>query len=231
MLNTFKVFLVLLIFPVFGSENEEIYSIYFDSNSAPGTKKLTHVNSKFYNHYLLNPRSDGDLRSVSGDELIVDISGIYLEKNKLLSISREEIRENSKYTLRDGYLHGVVENDSVMVALEGDSYYFLIPSKSYLFEVNSSQTVIYQGLSTNSFLILTKEENGYQSALYVSFSDQKISLSALDFEQKEFDYRKVTGKKDSSNKIPLYLLKPSKKEWDKIMGHFAVYDDYTIQQK
>jgi hypothetical protein len=126
-----------------------------------------------------------------------------------LSISRTEIRENSKYTIREGYLHGVVPNDSVMVALDGESYYFLLPQKSYLYEPNKTNPVIYKGLNLNEYVVLSKESNGYLSALYISFSGDLIQLKQLDLEQKEFDFKLIKHDKIMEGKIPVYILNPS----------------------
>ncbi len=89
MLNIFSLIGFTLLFsstPL--EEKEENYSIYFDGKSAPKTEKLASINSNLYGDYALAPRSENDLRDVAGDLLIADETGIYLEKNKLLSISR-----------------------------------------------------------------------------------------------------------------------------------------------
>lgn len=229
MSNIIRTLLIFIVLPLFGAEGEENYSVYFDLNSNPGTKQLMSIPDRYHNTYSISVQSENDLREAAGDDLIVDASGVYVEKNKLLSISREEIRENSQYTLKDGYLHGVIENDSVPVALEGESYYFLIPKKTYLYNSQSNDVVLYQGLSSRDFLIMSREDNGYFSCLYITFTEGKVQLKELDFDQTEFDYRKVSGKKVVENNLPTYILNPKKKEWEEIMLHFKVYDQYAIK--
>ena len=223
---TLRFLFLFISMQLLAQDTDEIYSVYFDIKSNPGTKKLDQINTANFNRYSLIPRNENDLRSVAGDELIVDETGIYLEKNKLLSISREEIRENSHYHITNGYLFGLIENDSVMVALDGESYYFLLPKKTYLFQTNHTKNKLYQGVLKSDYIVFSMEDNGYFSVIYISFSGDKIVLKELDFEQKNIDYRTVKNKKTTLNKIPAYILNPAKKEWEKIMQNFIAYDTY-----
>lgn len=212
-------------------EKETNYSVYFDGKSAPATKKLMGIDPKHYGSYNLLPRSENDMRNAAGDQLTLDASGIYIEKNKLLSISRTEVRENSKYTIRDGYLHGVLPNDSVMVALEEETYYFLIPKKTYLYEVGMSEALLYEGVSNGEYLILSKEDNSYYSAVYLSITSGKVALKELNFDQEVFDFRTVNHKKTTTGNIPTYILQPSASEWRQVMQYFATYDTYALIPK
>lgn len=228
----FRIGCLLIMFcalPCLAQEEETVYSVYFDLNINPGTTKLTRIAEKFHNHYTLIPRSENDLRSTAGDELVVDFSGIYIEKNKLLSISRAEIRENPKYLVKDGYLFGVIEGDSLMTALEGDDYYFLVPKRTYLYQTNSAETPLFKGINANSFLVFSEEDNGYYSVLYLQFSGQKITLMELNFDQTELDFRAVTGSKLDGYSPPVYLLNPTADEWKKIMQQFVAYDQYELR--
>ncbi len=214
----------------FSQEQEDIYSIYFNANAKPPTEKLIGIDERLHGTYNLVGKNENDMRVAAGNDLIIDHTGVYLQKNTVLSISRTEIRENSKYTIRDGYLHGVIPNDSVMVALDGESYYFLLPQKSYLYEPNKTNPVIYEGLNLNEYLVLSKESNGYLSALYISFSGEIIQLKQLDLDQKEFDFKLVKHEKIMEGKIPVYILNPSATDWKNILRYFSVYDTYSKQK-
>ena len=126
-------------------------------------------------------------------------------------------------------MHGVVEGDSLLTALEGDDYYFLVPKRTYLYQTKSAETPLYKGINSDSFLVLAEEENGYFSITYFQFSGQKIILKELNFDQSEIDFRTVTGSKVDSYNPPLYLLNPNKEEWQKIMQQMAVYDTYIVK--
>ncbi len=228
MLKSLTLLLSILSVTVYGQDSLGIYSVYFNRNANPGTEKLKGIDATHYHNYTLVGRDEFDMRVSSGDELVVDATGIYLEKNRLLSISRTEIRENPAYTLRGDYLHGILTNDSVLVALDGELYYFLIPTKAYLYEVGNTTEYLYRGSNTNEYLVFTTEENGYLSVLKLSFTAKRIRLSLINIEQTTFDFRAVTGEKIIEGKIPTYILLPKKEEWALIMTHFVVYDEYEM---
>lgn len=218
--------LFFLFLPLSGNA-QAIYSLYFAADAHPETTKLIGFDSKYYANYELVGEGELDLRVVAGNELVVDETGVYIQKNKVLSISREEVRENSKYLVRGGYLHGVVENDSVMVALSDEKYFFLMLTKSYLFETGAATNQLFKGTNQDQFFLLNTEDNGYQSIISIRFSGNQVILLDLDYEQTSFDFRAVTGKKMVTNDgIPTYILSPSKEEWQTLMKHFIAYDTY-----
>lgn len=223
--------LFLSLAPQPNDEKETNYSVYFDGKSEPATKKLIGIDPKYYGNYSLLPRSENDMRTAAGDQLTLDASGMYVEKNKILSISRTEVRENSKYTVREGYLHGVLPGDSVVVALEDETYYFLLPKKTYLYEVGMREALLYEGLTNGEFLILSKEDNSYYSAVYVSITGGKVALKELNFDQEVFDFRTVSHKKITTDNMPTYILQPSASEWQQVMQYFATYDTYALTPK
>lgn len=227
-----RLLILLFFYTVSGvaQDSSTVYSVYFDSKTKPDSKQVIEIDSKYYHKYSLVVRNELDLRAASGDNLTVDASGIYLEKNRLLTISRTEIRENPAYHLSDGYLHGVLPNDSVLVTLDGEQCYFLIPKKTYLYEAATKTTQLYQGRTPNEYLILSPEENGTNSILMVHFSANQITLSAIDLEQTVFDFKAVTGKINTADEIPVYILAPSKTEWKEILNHFIGYDIYRIEE-
>ncbi len=228
MLNLFKVLLVLFLIPAFGQDNEAVYSVYFDASTNPGTKKLNVVASQYFGTYGVIPKSESDLRGAAGHHLVLDETGIYFLKNRLLSISREEVRENSQYSINNGYLHGVIDNDSVLVALEDDSYYFLIPKKIFIYEIADENTKIYQGLIPNELLLLSQENNSHYSAIYITIKGGEVILKELDFDQKKLDFRTLKGQKTSLENVTTYILNPTKTEWKNLMNYFVEYDRYKI---
>ena len=227
----FKFLFIIALTPLFGQNDDGIYSVYFDSKADPGTDKLNGIPVKYHGTFNLINASDNDLRMAAGDNLVVDETGVFLLKNRLLSISREEIRENSQYTISGDYLHGVLEKDSVLVSLENESYYFLIPRKVYLYELGNVSTRIYKGLIPNETLILSREDNAHYSAIYLSFQAGEVILKELNFDQKTLDFRSLKGKKTEINGTPTYILNPSKTEWKQLMNYFIEYDRYRAVAK
>lgn len=225
----FTYLLIALVGLSFTYDDIPNYSLYFDLTKQPELKELDFFDTDKFSTYALVENENNALRSAAGDELIIDYTGMYIAKNKVLSISKTEIRENSQYTVKDGYLFGVLENDSLMVALEGETYYFLMPSSTYLFQTNQPDNRLFKGLSPNSYFIFSKESNGYFSVIEAKFSAGMISLSELDFDQRQFDFRTVRNSTSGSSDDLIYYLNPTKEEWTKIASHFKVYDQYSKQ--
>src|SRR5688572_29690297 len=116
---------------------EAVYSVYFTEKSLEVLKQTATVSSSYFNKYQPEETEKNAIRNAAGEYLFVDVTGIYFEKNKLLFITREQVREEGKYQVKDGYLFGVSGTDSIPTALEGENYYFLVPSKTYLYDMKA----------------------------------------------------------------------------------------------
>ncbi len=213
----------------YSQENDEIFSYYFKSKTTQfntvnqfksnqiGEYKLMEGKSNLFSNYAL--------RMEAGENLIIDQTGIYILKNKILSISRTEIRENSKYSISNGYLHGVLKNDSLAVALQDELFYFLMPTKAYLYELsNSNQQLI--DMPSDSYLILTQESNTYFSILKIEINNQIVTLSELDMNYK--DTKTVQHESITENGIETFILNPTENQWNMILSHFISYELYSV---
>jgi len=199
------------------------FSLYFESDHC---KHFTLIDgltkTNYLGKYQLNPTKHNTMRITAGDEPIISEKGIYISKNKLISISREEVRENSKYRVKNNYLHGVIINDSLPVIIEDDAYYFLMPTKAYLYNNSNNSQSLWK--TTNGFLIFSKENNNYYSALKLIFLANNLSLSELDI-----SYNKTLKIKHSiaeNPSIKTFILKPTKKDWTILLNEFIIYDTY-----
>ncbi len=224
-----SVFLMMAISVSFAQDDEGVYSLYFSVPLVDGNKELTTIKPIFYGSYGLQTTEENALRSAAGDVLQVDETGVYLEKNKLLSISKAEVRENSAYTVKNGYLFGVVEGDSVMTAFQDDAYYFLIPSKTYLYAVNNTDFKLFEGLNSQQLVVFTKEKNeNYYTTLVVQFNAGAIELKELDLNHPFYDARKVADQKIKQKGMSTYVVNPTAAEWQKILNCYVVYDRYAV---
>jgi hypothetical protein len=210
----------------FSQDSLEAYSYYFKNNECKPYELGTYINLTNWGAYALINSKTNQLRITAGDDLVIDETGLYIAKNKLLSISREEIRENSKYIVKNGYLHGISNTDSFAVALQDELYYFLMPSKAFLFKQQNENQKLYQ-IKTASYLVLTKEDNGYYSALKFTITNSKITLAELDLTY--YQVEEMTHKLTTENNIKTYLMDPNKKEWDIILKSFVIYDRYLLK--
>ncbi len=199
------------------------FSYYFETNDA-NFKSVNGVNSKFYGKYELKPNKHNELRIAAGDYFIIDSSGIYIEKNNLISIPKAEVRENGKYNVKNNYLFGVLPQDSIPVVLQGDKYFFLMPAKSYLF---NNQTHFMYKINAQSYLIFSEESNGYFSVLKIDFKGQSLTLSELELNYQQI--KQINSKFIIENKFDTYLLSPKNNQWQFVINHFLVYDEYIKQ--
>jgi|GEM_PF-1573659 len=222
--------LSLLSIHTFSQNNDTIFSYYFKT-AASQFKSIDNLNENQFGEYrLMKGKSTAfnnyDLRIEAGENLIIDETGVYLLKNKILSISRTEIRENSKYSITNGYLHGVLKHDSLAVALQDELFYFLMPTKAYLYEShNSNQTLI--DVSNHSFLVLSKESNGYYSVLKIETNTNQINLSELDLNYT--DTKSIHHDSIIENGIETFLLHPTSEQWDLIHHHFIIFESYLLK--
>jgi len=225
-LNIVLIFLGLSSFAQ--EKKEEVYSVYFTAQSLQSLKSVSAVSSSYYKKYQPEATEENKIRNAAGEYLVADASGIYLEKNKLLFITREQVREEGKYQVRNGYLFGVVENDSIPTALEGENYYFLIPSKTYLYDMKKGPSTLFEGLNPGEYLLVTPEPDEYYSVIYFKFSNGKLDVKELIFNTEVCNIETVQEKEIIKGDFNTYILTPTKEEWQTIFSCFETYDSYVF---
>lgn len=220
-----------LIFGLNAQAQDEIFSFYFSQDAVASLTDVKSVNPADYGKYEPADTEANELRRAAGEYLIVDETGIYLEKNRLLTISREEVRENSKYRVANGWLHGVVENDSVACALDGDTYFFLVPAKNYLYESGRGPGRLAR-INKQKYAIFSVEDNGYFSCVVVDFTSGQVKMNEINLSTKDPNsIEKIEKKKEipTETDFTTYILTPTKDEWVSFVfvNCVAEYDAYV----
>ena len=221
--------LLILFFTVFtaiGQDSSDVYSLFFDSKSGATLTALKGFDSGVFGTFTLKETKQNGMRVAAGNELGIDASGMYIQKNTILSISRETIRENSNFTIRNGYLFGVLPNDSVLVALDGELYYYLLPTKTYLFETYNKAQQLYKGANASEFVIVAKESDTYYSVLYVIINQGSVILKEIGLNNNKSKLTNLTHKKVVVDGIPTYILSPTSAEWQTVWSCLTPYDTY-----
>lgn len=223
----------IVLFLGFGSAfaqeiNEQVYSLYFTEKSLMNLKRVMALSSVYYHKFQPKPTEENQMRIAAGEYLIADASGIYLEKNKLLSISREQVREDSKYAVRNGYLFGVIENDSILTALDGEKYYFLMPSKTYLFDVKTGGVNLFEGANPGEFILLSFEDNGHYTAIYLKFKAGGLELMEPTLNHESCALKEVKEQEVIKGDFNTYIFSPVQKEWQSLFACFVTYDEYVL---
>jgi len=170
--------------------------------------------------------------------------GIYLSENKEIqyefnekgisiittiysSISKETIRESSKYSIRNGYLFGLVEKDSLPCFLAEDNrYYFGLKSTEQLIGSTSQNSL--KKISSTSYLINYYENGGFTPSL-LTFSKKEFSIQYFDYETNTTQFSTIVNQTDKQIVGMKYVtLLPTKKEWkeldqSKLFGNKILY--------
>jgi len=233
-MKTMKWFVIGLVAMVSFTANAgggDVFSFYFNKECLFTLNSVKQVNPQLWGKYELRDVTNNEMRRASGDNLYVDQTGLYLKKNKLLNISREEVRENSKYWVKDNYIHGVIEGDSLPVALEKELYYFLVPSKTYLYENRGGANRMMQ-MSQTRYAIFSFEDVGYYSVIVADFTTQGVDLKDIDLKVEGPKSLDLVQKKEVSEELSAdyktYILAPDKDEWSELLSKCTqTYDSYT----
>lgn len=208
-------------------KTEDVYSAYFTEKSLSELTSASGVDKTYHRKYELKESEKNQVRRASGEVLVVDETGIYLEKNTLLFITREQVREDSKYSVRDGYLFGVVDNDSVLTALDGERYYFLVPRKTYLFDKKAAGTKLFSGKLAGEYLLVTREPNGYYSSIYLRFSGNALTIADLVLHTEGCSWKNVANVETQKGDFNTYIMSPTSAEWKKLFDCFVIYDEFV----
>ncbi|MBI1837598.1 MAG: hypothetical protein HYR91_10085 [Flavobacteriia bacterium] len=198
-----QIFLLIFIICISSSFAQESFS--FSVAQPLEEKSVYTVDPLFFGIYS-SPTSDTYYEFNS--EGVWAISTIYS------SILKETIRESSKYTVRNGYLFGILENDSIPCVLNEDRYHFGVKHKEQIIGLHSKH--ILKKISATNYMINFFENDSYTPSQFI-FKDQTLEVKHFDYEinTKLFEAIKIqTSKKDIS--MNYITLTPSTKEWHQI---------------
>ncbi len=168
----------------------------------PQGSEVTNIDEIFHGIYS---NSEADLKYEVSD------SGIYVLSTQYNKISRKTIRENTKYDVKDGYLFGVVANDSIPCFLEGENYYFGIRNRVCLIGKGSSNKLVRS--ASGVYYINFYENGGYVPAKMV-MTLNSLSISYFNYSDNSKLQKKV--KKETiieSGNLKIYRLEPTAEEW------------------
>lgn len=180
-------------------------SFDFSSTVPPNSTEISAVPKSFFGVYSSDSADIDYEFSAKG---IFAISTIY---NR---ISRETVRESSKYRVENGYLFGVQKDDSIPCILEGDSYVFGIKYKEQIIGGTAQHKLVQ--LTTNSFIINFKENETYTPSLF-EFKGKTLSVRHFTYESEATVFDGITSRKSAaSSQMNTISLNPTLEEWNKI---------------
>lgn len=154
--------------------------------------------------------------------------GIFILSTSISSISRETIRESSKYDVRNNMLYGLIENDSVPCVLEGENYYFGVQNRDVLIGANS-----YNKLTriSNTEYILNYEEDGLFVPAKLTFINGNLTISELNYDADTKLFKRIKIQKEIPNEyFKLIVLSPTSDEFDKLIKKGVFIDGESFKR-
>ena len=187
-------------------------SYYFSDPMPSAENSVTTVASSQFGKYVA---SNGRTYEFSNE-------GVYVISTSISSISRETIRESSKYSVRNGFIHGVLENDSLPCVTEGERHYFGVKNKDAIIGIGSDNVMCK--IDANTYII-NVFENGQYIPTRIKFIGKTVSISYFDYEidTEIFDFIE-TQKSIETDQYQLIILTPTESEFIKL-SNSGIYPD------
>lgn len=201
-----KIFcLIATVILSFSSFSQKSY--YFSDPVPSVAAKISAVDSKYFGVYA----------SGTGLSYSIDESGISIVSTSISSMSRESIRESSKYDVRGGYIFGVVENDSIPCILEEDRYYFGIRNVDVFIGVGNSN--VLTKTTSSSIYIVNQYENGNYTPMQLSFKGSKLTISYFEYDDETSNFNFIETQKSIPTQYnELIILSPTAEEFKTLEG-------------
>lgn len=190
---------IFVFFSTFGQK-----TVQFSDPLPNGNPSVATVGTSFFGKY-----KSSDLSTT----YVVDKEGIYIVSLVVASVTREQIRENSKLDVRGNYLFGIKENDSVPCVLEGENYYYGIQQK--LMIAGSGSSNILTQVATNTYVINFHEGDYFEPSL-VTFNGNKMTIIHGDLLFQDAFKPILQIKTITRYGSEVAILAPSAEQWEQL---------------
>lgn len=205
---------LLISYLSFGQE-----SFYFSNPLPSKSEQINTVSEKWYGKY----KSSGNQRVYEFSE-----EGVFVISTTISSINRKTLRESSKYEVRNGFLFGVVQNDSVPCVLDGENYYFGVRNRDQI-AGNGSQNILTK--INDGVYIINFNENGVYVPAKISFVRGTMSISYFDYEPETTIFDFIQDKKSiPDGSASQTLLSPDQEEGKKLL-ELSIFSTSVLYRK
>lgn len=191
---------VLFFFQVFFSF-AQLNSYEFKNILPPEGKEVDHVDAKYFGAYE------------QVDEKVsycFEVDGVYAESILYLSISKETIRESSTYDVRNNYLFGIKENDSIPCILEDDVYYYGLKDKIKIAGSGTNNKIVQV---SSSVYCINYFDNGTYTPSMLEFKGRNLIVQHFDYENETILFNAIVEKEHINHRV---VLNPTLEEWKEI---------------
>lgn len=158
----------------------------------------------------------------------VSENGIAIVSTVMQSMSRDEIRESSKYDVRGGLIFGVVEGDSIPCVLEDERYYFGVRNRDIL--IGESSMNVLTKVNSTTFLVNLFAYNAYIPFL-MEFKGSKLTIKYFDYESDTEMFDFITNHKVGNlTSEEMIVLEPNLAETEKLL-QLVIFDAPIVLRK
>lgn len=198
-----RIVFVLCVF--FGLNGFSQISYDFSNSLPPDGENISAVSKIYFGLYS----SEGvDIDYEMNEDGVFAISLIYN------SMSRETIRESSKYSVKDGYLFGVTESDSIPCELQGEYYHFAIKFKEKI--IGGASKNILTKVNKNTYIV-NFEENGHYTPSLLQFKGKELNVQHFTYDEATTIFDAIALRTENPTAEMTYVtLEPTLEEWNAI---------------
>jgi hypothetical protein len=177
----------------------------FSITLPPNSPEISSVPKSFFGVYSSDSADIDYEFSAKG---VFAISTVYNQ------ISRETMRESSKYRVENGYLFGVQKDDSIPYILEGEYYVFGIKYREQIVGGTAEHKLVQ--LTSNSFIINFKENETFTPSLF-EFNRKTLSIRHFTYETGTAVFNGIASQKSTAtHQLNTISLNPTIEEWSTI---------------
>lgn len=198
--------IVAIITYIFLAEIAFSQNSYYFSNPLPTEeKKVQTVDEKWFGQYKDESTS-----------LIYDFSaeGVTVISTQVSSVSKKLVRESTQYSVKNNFIFGIVENDSLPCVLEDGFYYFGIRNRDAVIFKNS--TTQLTRINDREYL-LNYNENGKFSPVKLTFSAKGMTISEFDYDPEKREFEFIEKQSESTQQQQtVIVLSPSPVEFNQL---------------
>lgn len=207
----------LIVFGILSFFSTGQKSIYFSTPLPSANDKVVNVDPQHFGTY----EAEGDYR-----KFVFSETGITVVSVSVSSITKELVRESSKYDVRDNYIFGVVDNDSLPCIFEDGRYYFGVKNEDQL--VGEGSKNILTEIGPGKYVVNLYEDGKY-IPMKIEFRRGQCMIEYFDYEDDSdlFDYIQNKETVDSDN-FELIILSPNQKEAEKLLSKDIFNDNRTL---
>jgi hypothetical protein len=180
-------------------------SYEFKEPVPPNAEKVNVINSIYFGKYK---------NEETGTIFQFDENGITMISIINSYVTKEQVRESSKYQVRNNLIFGVVKDDSIPCFYENGNYYFGIKQKTIIND-NANKAVLNK-ISDKSYMINFKESLGYSPSIIV-FNGKTLTLKHFSYPSDTDIFNFINSKQTIPSKdYVIEILNPTQQEWMKI---------------